>query len=405
VVLERARAAAATASLDRRWFLRAVVAAMAAPGFVETARAAARLDVLRHDRARVIRLARKYLREPPVTLTAFAAARSPGGRRDYYSEGDYWWPDPANPGGPYIRRDGFSNPDKFVAHREALIRLSLIVPGLVAGWRATRDSKFALHAAKHLDAWFVDPVTSMIPALPHAQAIIGVNTGRGIGIIDTLHLVEVARAAMTLNSEGPHLLQQGRAIRDWFAAYLKWLATSPNGVEERDEKNNHGSCWVLQAAQFALLTGNRETIDWCRDRFKTRLIPEQIAPDGSQPLELRRTKPYAYTLFNLDVLATVAHILTRPEDNLWTFETSDGRSLAKALAFVVPFIADKLQWPYPPDVEAFEGFPARHPSVLFGGLALNRADYVSLWQRLGPDPDIPEVIRNFPIRQPVLWVR
>jgi hypothetical protein len=394
----------ATTSFERRWFLRALVAAMAAQGRVESARAAAPVDVLQQDRARVIRLARKYLRDQPITLTAFAAARSPGGPRDYYSEGDYWWPDPTNPGGPYIRRDGFSNPDKFVAHREALIRLSLIVPGLVAGWRATRDSRFARHAAKHLDAWFVDPVTSMVPALPYAQAIIGVNTGRGIGIIDTLHLVEVARAAMTLQVEGPKFLQRGSAIRDWFAAYLDWLATSRNGIEERDEQNNHGSCWVLQAAQFASLTNNPEMLDWCRDRFKARLIPEQIAPDGSQPLELRRSKPYAYALFNLDVLATVAHILSRPEDNLWTFETTDGRSLAKALAFMAPFIADKPSWPYPTDVEAFEGFPARHPSLLFGGLALKRAGYIALWQRLGPDPSIPEVIRNFPIRQPVLWV-
>ena len=44
----------------------------------------------------------------------------------------------------------------------------------------------------------------------------------------------------------------------------------------------------------------------CRDRFKTVLVPNQIAADGSFPLELRRTKPYGYSLFNLDAFATTA---------------------------------------------------------------------------------------------------
>ncbi len=39
----------------------------------------------------------------------------------------------------------------------------------------------------------------MNPNLQYAQAIFGVNKGRGIGIIDTLQLVEVARAATLLD--------------------------------------------------------------------------------------------------------------------------------------------------------------------------------------------------------------
>jgi hypothetical protein len=358
------------------------------------------------DAKRVVRLANRYMKDAPITVTSHPAARSAGGIHDFYSEGDYWWPDPNNPDGPYIRRDGYSNPDKFVAHREVMMRLSLAVPALVAAWQHTGRKRYAEHAERHLNAWFVNPQTRMNPSLDYAQAIIGVNTGRGIGMIDTLHLVEVARAVAVLQQRQPHRYHLTNAVTivKWFSDYLAWMMTSKNGTEERDEKNNHGSCWVLQATEFAQLSGNDEVLEWCRTRFKQVLIPTQIALDGSQPLELNRTKPYAYSLFNLDVLATIAHRLSRADDNLWQYETGDGRSLRKALAFMYPHIRDKRGWSYPPDVEYFNDFPVRHPSLLFGGLALGEQKYLDLWSGLEPDPVVPEIIRNFPIRQPRLWI-
>lgn len=353
------------------------------------------------DRNRVLSAAERFLTEKPVTLVAYRAERSPGNPHDYYSEADYWWPNPADPGGPYIQRDGFSNPAKFSDHREALIRLSLTVPALVAAWRLIKEERFARHAERHLDAWFVDETTRMAPHLNFAQAIIGRNTGRGIGVIDTLHLVEVARAVAVL-SDG-FRLAHGDGIRRWFRDYLTWMTTSTNGIDERDQKNNHGTCWALQAAEFANLVGDPAVRAFVRDRFCTRLIPLQIAPDGRQPLELARTKPYSYCLFNLEALATLAHIAS-DHDDLWRYETTDGRSLAKALAYMAPFIADKTSWPYKPDVEHFNDLPVREISLLFGGDALKRPDYIKLWSRLNPDPQVGEIIRNYPIRQPVLWV-
>lgn len=362
---------------------------------------AAPLDVAAIDRARILKAADRYLREAPVTITAFAAPRSPAGRHDYYSEADYWWPDPANPQGPYIRKDGYSNPDKFTAHREAVIRLGVQLPALAAAYVVTGNARYAEQAERHLQAWFVAPETRMNSNLEHAQAIIGVNTGRGIGVIDTLHLVEVARAVSVLKAARPPAPVYAPTVA-WFDAYLTWMTTSANGVDERDQKNNHGTCWALQAAAFAQLAGRSAELEAARGRLKA-LIPGQIAADGSQPLELARTKPYGYCLFNLDVLAATAHLLSTPADNLWTYEGAQGGSIADALAWMAPFIADKTTWPRPPDVEAWEGWPVRQPSLLFGGLALGRSDYIDLWKRLDPDPVEPEIIRNYPIRQPVLW--
>lgn len=385
--------------MNRRDFCLGTALAAAAFG---TAAAEQTLDLAAIDRGRILEAANRYLAQPPVTIIASKSARSPAGPHDYYSEADYWWPDPAKPDGPYVRKDGYSNPDKFTAHRDAVIGLGVQLPVLAAAWKVTGQARYAEHAERHLHAWFVSPQTRMNPHLEHAQAIIGVNTGRGIGVIDTLHLVEVARAVSVLRTARPKAAVYAPTLA-WFDAYLTWMTTSANGLDERNQKNNHGTCWVLQAAEFARLTGRAAELDAARQRLRA-LIPGQIAADGSQPLELVRTKPYGYCLFNLDVLAACAHGLSTPDDNLWTWKGQRGGSIADALAWMAPFIADKKTWRRPPDVEAWDGWPVRQPSLLFGGLALKRKDYLDLWKRLDPDPTEAEIIRNYPLRQPVLWV-
>jgi hypothetical protein len=158
-----------------------------------TASSSEPFDVARIERARVLKAADTYLAEPPVTLTASSSPRSAGGRHDYFSEADYWWPDPQNPGGPYVQRDGLSNPDNFDEHRRAMRRLSLQLPALAAAWRLTAEERYASHAARHLRAWFVDEATRMNPHLRYAQAIHGRVSARGIGIIQPVLWVSPAR--------------------------------------------------------------------------------------------------------------------------------------------------------------------------------------------------------------------
>jgi Alginate lyase len=143
----------------------------------------------------------------------------------------------------------------------------------------------------------------------------------------------------------------------------------------------------------------------CRVRFKTILLPTQMAPDGSFPQEIARTKPYGYSLFNLDAMATICQILDdRSRERLWTFELPDGRGMRKALAFMTPFIEDKRRWTHPRDVQYHDEWPMRHPSLLFAGLALDQRGYVGLWSKLKADSDVEEVVRNFFVRQPLLWI-
>ncbi len=357
------------------------------------------------DKQRVLNDAEKFLQMKPVTITDFKASRSAGGIHDYYSEGDYWWPNPKDPNGPYIRKDGLTNPDNFDKHRLALRNMSIQVAALTAAYKMTGEKKYAEKALSHLIAWFVNKKTMMNPDLQYAQAIKGVTSGRGIGIIDTIHLVEVAQAVIVLEKMGYLSHPDAEAIKDWFSKYLHWLTTSKFGHDEEYNGNNHSTCWTMQVAEFAKLTGDTAEMDSCRNFYEHALLPEQMAEDGSFPKELARTKPYGYSIFNMEAMSMVCEILSDKNHDLWHYKTKDGKSIALGMNFLYPFLKDKSKWKYPKDVMYFNDWPVRQTSLLFCGLHLGVKKYINLWEKLNPAPKVEEIIRNFPIRQPILWVK
>lgn len=354
-----------------------------------------------HDQ--VLAEARWALKQEPITITATVAKRSAGGRHDFYSEGDYWWLDPENPDGPYIRKDGMTNPANFVAHRLAMIRFSRIIGALASAYEITGEAKYVDHAFKHLAAWFLNDNTLMNPSLNYAQAISGRVTGRGIGIIDTIHLMEVAQGVRVMADASGVDKRLVKGIKNWFSQYLKWLTTHEYGLAEMNAKNNHGTCWVMQVAAFASLTENREIMDFCRERYKKVLLPKQMGQDGSFPLELERTKPYGYSLFNLDALTMVVHILSDSNNNLWEYETPDGRSIKKGIEFLHPYIENKDQWPYQQDVMYWENWPVAHPFLILGAEIFQNEEWFSTWAKLDHSPRILEIVRNLPVRNPIIW--
>jgi Alginate lyase len=393
-------------AFSRREFC-AGLGAAAIAGAVQQVRAAAHSAaynmVAQTDRNRILHAAREFRGMKVETITAFTAPDSPGGVHDFYSQADYFWPNPKDPKGPYINRDGQSNPQNFDKHREVMVQLSIRMPALTAAWLLTGDRQYATAAGDYLRAWFVTPATRMNPNLEFAQGVKGVSTGRSYGIIDTLHLTEVARAASFL---GPQSLSSTYmvGVKQWFRDYLSWLQTSTRGKQERSALNNHATCWALQASEYARLIDDEESRDEIRKWFVETLLPDQLALNGSFPKELTRTKPYSYSIFNFDVMAGLAQSLKGSGVDLTTFALPDGRGLCEAAAFLYPYLEDKSTWPYRKDVEHFDALPVRSPGLLFAGLACKRSEYIALWKKLNPDPIDREIIRNYPIRQPLLWV-
>ncbi len=380
------------------FLLAPVVSQAAAPG-----------DSVRQVAARILRQhvlteAAWALRQTPSTVTASHSPRSTGGLHDFFSEGDYWWPDPKDPNGPYIQRDGLTNPDNFTAHRLAMIRFSRVVGALASAYKLTGDEKYVRHALVHLRAWLLDPATLMNPSLLYAQAIKGRFTGRGIGIIDTIQLLEVAQGVLVMQDAKAMPASDLAGIKNWFAQYLTWLTTHPYGQDELNAPNNHGTCWVMQVACFARLTGNQQLLDFCRERYQTVLLPGQMAADGSFPQELKRTKPYGYSLFNLDAMALICQILSDSAHPLWTYQTADGRSIRRGIEYLYPFVADKKSWPLKPDVMYWADWPVAQPFLVLGAAQFGNAAWLRTWQGLNHDPQVPEVVRNLPVRNPLIWL-
>jgi hypothetical protein len=355
------------------------------------------------DRARILKAAAAYAELPPETITAYPSAKSPGGAHDYFSQADYFWPDPKNPTGQYVNRDGKSNPENFNGHRKAMIALSIRMPALTAAWMLTKDRRYGQRACDHLRAWFIASATRMNPNLEYSQGVIGVSTGRSYGIIDTLHLVEVARAA---SIAAPAMLsaEENAALKDWFRSYFGWMKTSDKGKTERDALNNHATCWALQASEFARLIGDNTTREEIHRQYTDVLLPGQLGVDGSFPKELTRTKPYSYSIFNFDVMAALCQSLKGVNGDLFAFRLADGRGICKAAEFLFLYLKDKSAWPYAKDVEHFDALPVRSPGLLFAGLACGRPQYTGLWKTMNPDPTDAEIVRNYPLRQPLLWM-
>ena len=374
---------------------------------VSTARAASsgiRSQVTQTLQKSILREAAWAMQQTPVTITGSRNFRSAGGLHDFSSDADYWWPNPQSPDSPYIEKDGQTNPGNFVAHRLAMIRLSRIVGALASAYVLTGEEKYVRQALRHANAWFVDTATLMNPSLPYSQAVKGKVTGRSWGVIDTIQLMEVAQGLEAMaGSQAMDAALLGK-IKAWFSRYLQWLTTHPFGKAEMNAANNHATCWVMQVASFARFTGDNALLNFCRDRYKTVLLPGQMAADGSFPLELKRTKPYGYSIFNLDAMATICQLLSTPHDDLWRYQTPDGRSMEKGIAFLYPYIADKQEWPYRHDTMHWKDWPVAQPFLVFGANAFGRSDWLQTWERLDHQPADPEVIRNLPVRHPLIWL-
>ena len=248
-----------------------------------------------------------------------------------------------------------------------------------------------MQATAHLQAWFLTPETRLptTPRYPAFQPIAELSA-----------LAELAQSLPFLSLE-PTILTP---LKKWFADYLAWLTESRLALLARDAKDHHGSSWLLQSAAYARLTANEAILADLRHRFKTVTVRAQINADGFFPHELPSPNPFRDSLFNLDLLAGVCQLLSTRFESVWEHELQDGPGMRAAIARHAPYIANRAKWPYPADQTHFNQLPARRPALVFAGRAFTQPDYVTLWRTLPPDPTDPEILRTFPIRQPILWL-
>jgi len=318
----------------------------------------------------------------PFTVTAKSQVPPSGDKHDYMSLARYFWPNPATPDHlPYVQRDGESNPQiNAIPDHTDLLKMEDTVHTLALGFELTGREEYAARSTLLIRTWFLDPATRMNPNLRFAQAVLGVNDGRGTGILDARGLPDVTDAIAMLTDSKSWTPADEAGMKSWFTEYYNWLTTSKNGIDEAAAKNNHGSWYDFQAAGIALFLGKQDDARAILIAAQTKRIALQIQPDGKQPLELKRTKSFSYSVFNLEALTRLADLGERVGVDLWKYQAPNGGSIRVALDYLVPFAVSDQHWSYQ-EIEGFDG-DALRTLLIRGAVHLHDPQYLVAAGRL-----------------------
>jgi hypothetical protein len=259
------------------------------------------------------------------------------GPQDYVSEGPYWWPDPKNPAAPYIRKDGQRNPDRFMGNRNDLGSICTAMLSLGIGAWFLKNPACAPRAANVLKVWFLDAKTRMTPHLEHGQLTRGHDDGRGTGLIDTVSFIHLVQGITLMELAGGLDASVVRGVREWFAAFAKWMNTSEKGLAEKKSGNNHATWWTAQVAAYASFTGDAAGLAMCWDHYRNYLVPAEIQPDGSCPREEERTQSLSYSSMNLDAFSVVCRLAQLNGVDLW-------KAVDKSFHYLLPYILQPSTW-------------------------------------------------------------
>jgi hypothetical protein len=295
--------------------------------------------------AELEREAKSALKAGPFTVVDKTNVPPSGDKHDYMSIGPYFWPDPASSNGlPYIRHDGRRNPANRTSNRRDLGTMVGDVETLALAWYFSGEETYANKATQLCRTWFLDPETRMNPNFQFAQAVPGVNTGRGIGLIEMAGMTGLIDSVGLLAGSKSWTEADQGGLQQWFTQFVQWMQESKNGRDEAAAKNNHGTYYDLELTMFALFIGKNEIATNILRAVPEKRIARQIEPDGREPLELARTNAWGYSLGNLRGLISLAELGDKYGVDLWHYETADGRSIRKALDCLVAFANGEREW-------------------------------------------------------------
>lgn len=196
---------------------------------------------------------------------------------------------------------------------------------LALAWRATGNRRYAEHGSRLVRRWFLAAESRTAPHLRHGfhYFLDAVRLLQDAGVIDDA---------------------ERRALAKWLGQYLAWLLATGRLARERQARDHRGTCYDLQVAAIAAYLGDIPVLVSTFRTSRGRLL-EQLAPDGSQPQELSRAFSAHCCCLNLQAWVDLATLAERSGDPLWDFSASDGRSLNRALEWLLPFMGEAA-WPF-----------------------------------------------------------
>ena len=314
------------------------------------------LDALRKN-------ADEILTQPILRVTDKKLKALSGNNHDYMSMGLYWWPNPDTQDGlPYVRRDGYSNPDANDGINPSKTYARVRTLALAAFYFPEKSKEYAEYANRQLYDWFINPETYMSPHARYAQGIPGICEGRCTGLIDFSYSYALFNGIGILESLELADEKIVSGVKAWFVSFTDWMLTHKNGIEECNDTDNHGSWYDAQIITAAVFCG-RESLakNICLTAYDRRLR-FLVESDGSQPAELRRTQAINYSLYNLKAMMVIAAVAERLGfKQYWSVDEQRGGVILKqAVDYLYPYVSGEQEF-------TFEEF---HPERCAEGLSM-----------------------------------
>ena len=321
----------------------------------------------------------------PLTVMSKDYIPSSGSKHDYVSLARYAWPDQTKPNGlPYIMRDGISNPELNRFDRNKLSDMTGAIYRLSLAYYFSENEKYAKKATELIHIWFLDKTTRMNPNLRYAQHIPGDADGRCYGVIDAYSFVEMLDGVQLLEKSKSFTAKDSKKLKAWFSHFLKWLLSHPQAMEESNQKNNHAIAYDVQVAAYSLYTGNRKVFSDVLAYFPKRRIATQIASDGSQPHELRRTLAFGYSQYNLHHIIDLMLMVKHQGLDFRKYGIRDEHSFFKAMDFLAPYMGKSVKlWPYQ-QISGWEEKQQEMACDFYRAYTLDasRKDYLHIYQQV-----------------------
>ncbi|HEX7034352.1 MAG TPA: alginate lyase family protein [Pseudomonadales bacterium] len=211
---------------------------------------------------------------------------------------------------------------------------------LCLAWQHGRDERYAEQAVRLVRSWLLDAEDAKRSRRRWPHRSDGCPSGGAIQMKGVCYFLDAVRV---LVNAGRLADRDCAALQEWFGRYLHWLQTSERGRRERAAAGSRGTWYDLQCVSIGVFLGETQVV---RDRLRdcrSRLL-HQIDPTGAQHEELKRRNSAHGCCFNLQGWIHLAQLAESLGDDLWSFESADGRGIRKATEWLLQY-TDR-PWPY-----------------------------------------------------------
>jgi hypothetical protein len=215
-----------------------------------------------------------------------------------------------------IRTEGLlKNDSKKIATQKSLKDMDKVY-ALAAAWVVTKDEKYRSKTKEFILAWAK------------------VNKASG-DPIDETNLEDMIRAYDFVKTGFTD--DEQRIVDEWLLSVANAEVTiKRNNPKRATNFNNWNSHRLKVVGLIALVTGNKEYLDWVQSDYKEQ-IAKDLRPDGGS-FDFEERDAMHYHLYTLEPLLVLCAAMKVRRYNLYDYQAPNGSSLKKSVAFIMPYV-------------------------------------------------------------------